>query len=217
VNIWGKILYKGQSQYNGEIKVIEFFNAKRRLIASGFAQSRSLDKNGRSEFYWDAFSDNLGELADDASILILGLAAGTSASSIKRRFPNVEIDGVEIDPLMIELGKKYFDLDEKKINIFVTDAKTFVEAATKEYDRIFVDIFVGGEVPEFVYQDKFFEKLKALMKPNALVIVNKIYVSKGEINTILDFFKKHFKIVKENYTTNRAIPGNIILCGKAYD
>lgn len=214
MNIWGKTLFKGQSQINGEVKIVEYFGGNRRLFASKFAQSRTLDKNGRSEFCWDAFVDVARGLDEGSSILILGLAAGTGASSLRQTHPKVEIDGVEIDPLMVELGNKYFDLEKAKVNIFLEDAARFVEKANKKYDLIFVDVFVGGEVPSFVFRSDFIEKLKALLKPTSKVIFNKIYNNLDEAKEIKSFFSKHFKITKEEHNPNRRIPGNLILVGE---
>ena len=45
-----------------------------------------------------------------SNVLILGLATGTLAKLINKKFKNAKITGIEIDPVMINIGKKYFDL-----------------------------------------------------------------------------------------------------------
>ena len=44
-------------------------------------------------------------------IAILGNAAGTTARAYGHYFPATEVDGVEIDAKLTELGERYFDLD----------------------------------------------------------------------------------------------------------
>lgn len=213
MNIWGKILYKGSSPFNGEVKVVEFLGGQRRLFASAFAQSRSLKQDGSSEFYWDAFADNVDNLPEKAEIVILGLGAGTSASSLRKKFPQAKIDGVEIDPLMIELGRKYFDLDEAHVNIYTEDAAVFVKKNEKKYDLVGLDLFVGSTTPGFVFQDEFFGQLKNLMKEDSLLIANKIYERAEEVIPFKEFFERHFKILGEVRTQGRREPGNLILYG----
>jgi spermidine synthase len=215
VNIWGKILYKGFSPYNGEIKVIEYRD-QRRLLASGFAQSRTLGKDGKSEFYWDSFIEELPALKPNAKVLILGLGAGTSALQLRKRYPEVEIDGVEIDPLIIELAKKYFDLDQAQVKIIQADAKNFVMETRLQYDVIFVDVFNGGEVPSFVLKADFFEKLKTTLSREGAVVLNKIYESREEAGSVKDFFEKYFKLIQETHSPGWKVPGNLILIGKHY-
>jgi len=216
VNIWGKILYKGFSTYNGEIKVVEYHD-QRRLVASGFAQSRTLGKNGKTEFYWDTFVEELPPLKKDSKVLILGLATGTSAQQLRRLYPKIEIDGVEVDPMIIELGKKYFGLDEAKVNIILQNASSFIDQAKGSYEVIFVDLFKGGEVPDFVLKDDFFQKLKSLLAGGGSIVVNKIYADRAEADFVKSFFEKYFKLDKEKHSPGWRIPGNLILIGKPYE
>src|SRR3989344_3246550 len=46
------------------------------------------------------------------SWLILGLATGTLAKLISQKYSPAQMVGVELDPQMIRLGKKYFGLDK---------------------------------------------------------------------------------------------------------
>ena len=45
---------------------------------------------------------------DIKQIAIVGLAAGTTAREAHVVFPNAEIDGIEIDPKIVEVGEKVF-------------------------------------------------------------------------------------------------------------
>ncbi len=216
MNIWGKILYRGNSPYNGEIKVVEYRDQVR-IFASNFAQSRSLDKNGKSEFYWDAFVEASSDIRPGSKVLILGLGSGTTALALRRKFPKIHIDGVEIDPLMVELGKKYLGLGNSGINVIVEDAQTFVDKAKEKYDLIFVDLFVGGEVPVFVMVESFFKKLVSLLNAQGVLITNKIYNSRQEAKETKSFFEKFMKVVAEKHSSGWANPGNIILVGKKYE
>lgn len=95
--------------------------------------------------------------------LILGLGGGTAAKLIGKFWPKAKITGVEIDPVMIELGKKYLGLDKAKVDIKITDADKFKFGS---YDLVIVDTYFGDEFVDLVKPD--------LLKSNT-VIFNRLY------------------------------------------
>ena len=46
-------------------------------------------------------------------VAILGNGAGTTARAYGHFFPRARVDGVEIDPELEEVGRRYFDLGEQ--------------------------------------------------------------------------------------------------------
>lgn len=94
--------------------------------------------------------------------LVLGLATGTLANIIAKKYKGVKITGVEIDPVMIKIGKKYFDLDKiPNLTIINKDAKEFNSGY---FDVIFVDLYFGDQPPSFLYTPKYLKKLSRLGK-----------------------------------------------------
>jgi len=191
VIFWEKILWEGESPYNGKIKVIEA-RGIRRLVVGNHTQSRSLAKDGKTDFYWDSFLENLPPLSEDSTILILGLGAGTSAKLFTNKFGNVTIHGVEIDPLMVELGKKFFYLDSLNVKVFIEDAKKFVEKAKGKYEVICIDLFFGSKSPDYLASREFLEKVKSLLEKDGLVVANKICRSQEEEENFIQHFKENF-------------------------
>ncbi|HPS41903.1 MAG TPA: fused MFS/spermidine synthase, partial [Anaerolineaceae bacterium] len=57
------------------------------------------------------------------SIAIVGLAAGTTARDAFAVFHNVKIDGIEIDPVIVEAGREYFDMNDPKLNVIIQDGR----------------------------------------------------------------------------------------------
>lgn len=213
--LFKKILFEGDSDFNGKVQVVDRFGV-RRLIASKFTQSRSLDKLGNSEVYWDSFVDMTSRLSDTALILILGLGAGTSAKLLRKRFPRVQIIGVEIDPMVISIGKKYFDLDKIDIEISIENAKDFVEQTERKFDLIYLDVFVGGVAPSFVFDSVFFKNLQSIIKGNGELIVNSIYRKKADAVSYEAFFKQHFNLKNKIFSSKSYKLGNMIMKGVNY-
>lgn len=184
--LFTKTLFQGHSPHNGEVKVVESFG-ERSLIAAGYTQSRSLNKYGQTGAYWDGFIRNIPDLSLDNRILILGLGGGTIAKLLTNRFGLIAIDGVEIDPLMIELGKKYFEMTEKNLNIFNQDALKFLKETRYKYDLVAVDLFAHGDVAVGTETASFFEKVKQVLAKDAVVVINKIFRGKDQLQNYVDF------------------------------
>jgi spermidine synthase len=194
MSIWEKTLYKGQSKFNGEVKVTEN-SGLRRLVAGSHTQSQTLNTDGHTSLrYWAGMVPEEIILDVDSRVLILGLGAGTTAKIITNRFGPIAIDGVEIDPLMVELGKKYFFLDQPNLNITIADASEFIKDARYKYDLICVDVFVAGSVPREIESKEFFEKVKNALADGGTVTINKIFSGKSEQEKFENLIRSVFPV-----------------------
>ena len=103
------------------------------------------------------------------SILILGLGGGSNTLLVSRLYPKARITAVEIDPLMVEIGQKYFGLNKvKNLEIIIGDALDFARdlpagrhgLRTEIYDLILVDCFEGKYIPKKLEDLDFLQSLK---------------------------------------------------------
>lgn len=189
--LFTKTLYSGQSPHNGEVRVYESFG-ERRLVAAGYTQSRSLNKQGLTGSYWDGFIRNIPDLGKDDRVLILGLGGGTIAKLLTNKFGPIAIDGVEIDSLMVELGKKFLDFNEKNVNVIVEDALRYLDKSRYKYEMVVVDLFAHGDVAVGAESEEFFQKVKQVVSKNGIVVINKIFTGREELKEYVDFVSKIF-------------------------
>jgi len=142
-----RILEERDSKYNGHLKVIKTWGMGTYIQAGGLTQS-----GGIVETIWNS---TLKQINNDCSnILILGLGGGTLAKLLRKKYPDAKIIGVEIDPIMIELGKKYLDLDKYNIDIKIQDAFLFLKNnKNKKYDLLIVDTYFGDKYVEIAGSD----------------------------------------------------------------
>src|SRR5688572_9731060 len=103
------------STYNGKINIIEFFGNKS-IEVDGLMQSGPLLK----KIFLRSFKQfKLSKRQDIKKILLLGLGGGTLVRILREMYPESFIHVIEIDPIMKDIAKKYFGLDELK-NVKVT-------------------------------------------------------------------------------------------------
>ncbi len=189
--LFTKTLYSGTSPHNGEVRVYESFG-ERRLVAAGYTQSRTLNKQGMTGSYWDGFVRNIPDLGKDDRVLILGLGGGTIAKLLTKKFGPIAIDGVEIDPLIVELGQKYLDFNEKNVNIINDDALKFLDETRYKYNMVAVDLFAHGDVAVGAESAEFFQKVKQVLVEGGVVVINKIFTGRDELKEYVDFVSTIF-------------------------
>ncbi len=122
------VLEERESKYNGHIKVVRTWGMGTYIQAGGFnpIQSGLTQSGGIVESIWNSTLKQIhSSQLTIHSILVLGLGGGTLAKLLRKKYPDAKITGVEIDPIMIELGKKYLDLDKYNIDIKIADANNF--------------------------------------------------------------------------------------------
>jgi spermidine synthase len=105
-------------------------------------------------------------------IAIVGLAAGTTAREAHAVFPNAEIDGIEIDAKIVEVGEKYFALDTRYVNIIIQDGRWAMKNSTKHYDIISVDAYRPPYIPWHMTTVEFFTTLQEHLTEDGVIVIN---------------------------------------------
>ena len=102
-------------------------------------------------------------------LLISGGVAGTTSEILK--YNVTRVDYVELDPLIIELGKAYTNsLDDERIRTFMTDGRMFVKFVDNEYDVVIIDLPdpSTAQLNRF-YSLEFFREVKRILSPSGVV------------------------------------------------
>lgn len=137
-------------------------------------------------------------------VLVLGTAGGTVIENIHAVFSNASITGVEIDSVMIDIGKKYFSLGSiKQLKLIESDAKVFVHQEVKKkhtYDLVVVDMSFGRDIPSFITENTFIRETKQILSHRGCIVIN--YLRELEYQSLSDLFKirlqKEFLNVREH-------------------
>ena len=166
-----EIVEEVDSSINGKIQVVQS-GGRYRLMAGGLIQSGGVLR--------DIWHKGLKQVASCqlqvSSVLILGLGGGTVARLLAKEWPMAKITGVEIDPVMIRLGKKYFDLDRlDQLTIVQADAFVWVKNHPAKFDLILVDMYLGEKVPKQSEQLEFLQDLQSILATPGKVIFNRLF------------------------------------------
>lgn len=174
-----RTILETKSPISGKIKVVEQLG-KYRLHVGEMLQS-----GGILEGVWKKALSSVKH--PTSNILILGLGGGTAARLAAVKWPGVKIIGVEIDPIIIKLGKKFFGLNEiPGLEIVITDADEWVKKAMKErtrFDLIIVDVYLKDEIPQECKTPAFLNRIKRLLTKDGVAIFNQLLVKKKQKET----------------------------------
>ncbi|MGA2489897.1 MAG: fused MFS/spermidine synthase, partial [Anaerolineales bacterium] len=110
--------------------------------------------------------------AEITRIAIVGLAAGTTARQAAAVFPNVTIDGFEIDPKIVQVGRDYFGMNLPNLNIIIGDGRWGLEQSSQKYDLICVDAYRPPYIPPHLTTREFFQIAANHLKPDGSLAIN---------------------------------------------
>jgi spermidine synthase len=105
-------------------------------------------------------------------VLVIGLGAGTVSKQITAAYGALPIDGVEIDPAIVDLGRSYFAMDEANLKVYVTDGRAFLAGARGPYDWVIVDAYQSSDIPFHLVTKEFFRQLRDRMGPQGVLAIN---------------------------------------------
>jgi spermidine synthase len=146
------------------------------------------------------------------------LVAGAGIGGLIRqtlRHPIERLDYVEVDPLIIEMLKKYptplseIEFGDKRLNIVNTDPRLFLQTTSRSYDVILIGLSSQADLAfNRFFTQEFFALAKARLKPGGLCALwmpgSLTYLSREsrDLNSsILNSLKAVYKYV-------RVIPGD---------
>jgi len=203
------VLEKIDSKINGKIEIREDIFGRKSLLVGGISQSGHLiEKSWQKPLKLitghprPRLRLTEGGQSPITNVLILGLGAGSAAKVIHNSFPKAKITGMEIDPIMIKMAKKYFDLSTvKNLEIKICDAISLITdhcSLVTDPDLILVDLYLGDRVPKEATTERFLKDVKKSLSPSGIALFNRLYYGKKkkEANQFESRLKKIFSEVE---------------------
>jgi spermidine synthase len=169
------LLYESESQYQ-YIDVRERADGSRVLelnegiVANSIWYPRSVLTGGE----WDMFLVVPPLVSHPVrTVLVLGNAGGSTARALAALYPGVEIDGVELDPKVTDVARRFFDLDEiPRLHVITADARAYLRSTHKRYDVIMIDTYRQPYIPFQVTTREFFALVRSHLTPSGAVALN---------------------------------------------
>ncbi len=110
--------------------------------------------------------------ANVKSMAIVGLAAGTTARQATAAYGPIPIDGFEIDPKIIAVGREFFDMNEPNLNAIPQDGRVGLEQSTRKYNIISVDAYRPPYIPPHLTTKEFFQIVHDHLTNDGVMVIN---------------------------------------------
>ena len=170
-------IFETESAYN-YIQVLEFDGTRYLRLNEGQGVHSVYDPDSLSQggpwqqFLVGPFFYPNREPGDVTRIAIVGLAAGTTARQAVAVFPNVALDGYEIDPAIVRVGQLYFDMNMPQLTVHVQDGRWGLETSAYRYDLVVVDAYRPPYIPPHLTTQEFFQIAADHLKPDGVLAIN---------------------------------------------
>ena len=115
----------------------------------------------------------LAYASEVTSIAEIGFGGGRTVWYLHTHMPDVSVTSVELDPDVVALARKYFDVrEENNFSIVVKDGRLFLARDTNSYDVILVDAYRGPFVPFHLLTQEFYETAKKRLADGGVLAQN---------------------------------------------
>lgn len=155
--------------------------------------------------------------------LVIGGGAYSIPKALLTDLPQAQVDALEIEPSLVELGEEYFDLpvDNPKLNTPIADGRRFLHDAQDNYDYIFSDVYSSYySIPAHFTTREFFQLTHDKLNDDGVFIANVIGNLEqrkpsflwSEVRTLQTVFPNVYVFAVDSPTDDSAVQ-NFILVG----
>jgi spermidine synthase len=130
--------------------------------------------------YQQAFSLHTAWRPHVQRFLSIGVGTATAISHVHWRHPQADMIGVDVDPLVIEVAKRFFGAPvDDRTEFVAADARLYVPRLEDVFDLVFVDAYYRERVPQTFVSSVFLAALARLLAPAGVVMMNVIMTPAG--------------------------------------
>jgi spermidine synthase len=169
---YGEQLYRANSNF-GQLQVLQSTGEDRRFYLNDFLTQNTYDtqfKDSTSMFTYMLHGLARAYVPRVDDVLCIGMGVGIAPMKFAREGSRVDV--VEINPAVVPLAEKYFDLEPAKLNIVIGDGRQFVSETAKKYDAIVLDAFLGDSSPSHLMTREAFAAMRRILKPGGALVIN---------------------------------------------
>jgi spermidine synthase len=168
-------LYQDESSYN-YIQVVER-NQTRYLLLNDGQGVHSIYTPGtiQTNGTWDYFTIAPYFNAPPTSVqrvALVGLAGGTLARSFTELYGPIPIDGLEIDPKIVAVGRAYFGMTQPNLNVLIGDGRAAFYRLPYAYSIIGLDAFRVPYIPWHLTTREYLQELRNHLTSDGVLVAN---------------------------------------------
>ncbi len=207
---WAVEKFRGNSFF-GRLQVVDAPDGSSRFYLNDNLYQNTYDpeqKQSESAFTYllaglaRAYTTNISD------VLCIGMGVGIVPMDFARQ--GVRVDVVEINPAVVPVAVRFFDLDPTRLNLTIDDGRHFLNRCRKQYDVVVLDAFLGDSSPSHLMTKEAFAAMRRVLCPGGTLVIN----SFGKFEAGRDYFtaslNKTLKAVFQGVRIHTFEQGNVL-------
>jgi spermidine synthase len=165
-------LFRGNSNF-GLLQVLQSKSRPYRYFLNDYLIQNTYDtEQGRSLSMFTYLLEGLARAYAPRldRVLCIGMGIGVVPRQLARRGATVDV--VEINPAVVDVAEKYFDLDPKAFQLFIGDGRYFLNHTIVRYDAVILDAFLGESSPSHLMSREAFTAMRRILRPGGVLVIN---------------------------------------------
>lgn len=186
VVLGGSNVFRSETPYSSLLVVDDRLSGVRTLYLNNMPHSAMYINCSSSAVYeyTDYFNLAFGYYPNISRVLFIGGGGFSGPKQFLASYPDVMVDVVEIDPVVVDVAYEYFMVpDDERLNVFVMDGRRFLENSGV-YDLIVLDAYSKTYVPFHLLTSEFVDVLVDHLSPNGVVVSNVIGSLMGDTSRL---------------------------------
>src|ERR1017187_1555973 len=164
--------FRGNSHF-GQIEVLDGRDGSLRIFSNDNLIQNTYDPVGKQSL--STFTFALAGLArayttNIHDVLCIGMGVGIVPMEFARR--GARVDVVEINPAIVPVAVRFFDLEPDKLQITIDDGRHFLNRCRKQYDVVVLDAFLGDSSPSHLMTREAFAGMRRVLRPDGTLVIN---------------------------------------------
>jgi spermidine synthase len=171
-----RVVFSEDTEYH-RLSVVEGEDTRYLRFDNSLQSAMYIDDPLRTRFaYTDLFHLSIAYNPEARDILFIGLGAGSSEKRMLQDFPDVQLQAVEIDPVVAEVAHDYFEVsrDDPRLEINVGDGRRFLAGDDRRRDAIVIDAFFADAIPFHLVTREFLQLVQSRLNPGGVVVTDAI-------------------------------------------
>jgi spermidine synthase len=132
-------------------------------------------------------------------VLFIGLGGGSSPKRLWRDFPDLRLQGVELDPIVRDVAYRFFELPrDPRLQVAIDDGRRYLDRNEQRWDAILIDAFYADAIPFHLFTSEFLQLAKSRLNPGGVIITNTIGSLAGEQSRL---FRSVYRTYRSVFST----------------
>jgi spermidine synthase len=189
-----EVVFQKDTSYH-RLAVVDDQDSRYLRFDNSFQSGMVIGRPFQTRFdYTDYFDLALAYRPSARDVLFVGLGGGSAPKRLWRDFPRLDLQVVELDPVVVDVARRYFALPRSpRLDVEVMDGRRYLARTDRKFDVIAIDAYFSDSIPFHLTTAEFVELARSRLKPGGLIVSNIIGSIEGPGSRLFRSFVRTYR------------------------